>query len=211
MAELRRLGARSVPVVARGDKYVFAQLIGDVVRFLGLDEKTGPELSPEELARRLDMVLEAHLRYVKQMPESALERQLPNRPRSYRVLLHHAFQVPNAFIDAVEGAGLSYENMVSEPPADMRTTEDIARFGQKVRRRVAAWWEGLADRSGTQTVETYYGTQPLHEVLERTTWHSAQHARQMMSLLEQQGIAPDRPLGPRELQGLPVPSKLWDD
>ena len=80
-----------------------------------------------------------------------------------------------------------------------------------VRRRVAAWWEGLADRSGTQTVETYYGAQPLHEVLERTTWHSAQHARQVMSLLEQQGIAPERPLGPRELQGLPVPSKLWDD
>ena len=211
MAELRRLGARSVPVVARGDKYVFAQLIGDVVRFLGLQEKTGPELAPEELARRLDKVLEAQLRYIRQMPNSALERQLPNRPRSYRVLLHHVFQIPNAFIDAVEGAGLTYENMVSEPPADMASAEDIARFGQKVRRRVAAWWEGLADRSGKQTVETYYGTQPLHEVLERTTWHSAQHARQVMSLLEQQGIAPDRPLGPAELQGLPVPSKLWDD
>ena len=77
MAELRRLGARSVPVVARGEKYVFAQLIGDVVKFLGLQEKTGPELPAEELARRLDMVLEAHLRYVRQMPESALERELP--------------------------------------------------------------------------------------------------------------------------------------
>jgi hypothetical protein len=211
MAELRRLGARSVPVVARGDKYVFAQLVGDVVKFLGLQETTAPELSPEELARRLDAVLEAQLRYVRQMPAGALERQLPNRPRSYRVLLHHVFQIPNAFVDAVEGAGLSYENMVSEPPAEMRTTEDIARFGEQVRRRVATWWQGLADRSGTQIVETYYGRQPLHEVLERTTWHSAQHARQVMSLLEQQGIAPDRPLGARELQGLPLPSKLWDD
>lgn len=211
MAELRRLGARSVPVVARGDKYVFAQLVGDVVKFLGLQETTAPELSPEELARRLDAVLEAQLRYVRQMPAGALERQLPNRPRSYRVLLHHVFQIPNAFVDAVEGAGLSYENMVSEPPAEMRTTEDIARFGEQVRRRVATWWQGLADRSGTQTVETYYGRQPLHEVLERTTWHSAQHARQVMSLLEQQGVAPDRPLGAGELQGLPLPSKLWDD
>lgn len=210
MAELRALGARSVPVVARGDKYVFAQVIGDVVKFLGLEEKTGPELSPAELAKRLDLVLEAAQRYTRQMPEAALEQQLPNRPRSYRVLLHHVFQIPNAFIDAMEGGTLSYENLVSEPGPEMRTTDDIAAFGEQVRRRVAAWWKALADRSGTQPVETYYGTQPLHEVLERTTWHSAQHARQVMSLLEQQGIAPERPLGPSEIEGLPVPEKLWD-
>lgn len=210
MAELRALGARSVPVVARGDKYVFAQIIGDVVKFLGLEEKTGPELSPAQLAKRLDLVLQAAQRYTRQMPEAALEQQLPDRPRSYRVLLHHVFQIPNAFIDAMEGGTLSYENMVSEPGPEMRTTEDIAAFGEQVRRRVAAWWETLADRSGTQPVQTYYGTQPLHEVLERTTWHSAQHARQVMSLLEQQGVAPERPLGPGELAGLPVPEKLWD-
>jgi uncharacterized damage-inducible protein DinB len=144
------------------------------------------------------------------MPEDALERQLPERPRSYRVLLHHVFQIPNAFADAMEGGALSYENMVSEPPSDMRTTEDIARFGEEVRRRVAAWWSGLADRSGGQAVSTYYGARPMHEVLERTTWHSAQHARQVMSLLEQLGIPPDGPLGPAELQGLPLPEKLWD-
>jgi len=199
-----------VPVVARGGSFVYAQIVGDVVEFLGLDAKTGPQLLPAELVRRLDLILAAAQRYTRQMPEDALERQLPERPRSYRVLLHHVFQIPNAFIDAMEGGALSYENMVSEPPSDMRTTEDIARFGEQVRRRVAAWWERLADRSGRQTVSTYYGAQPMHEVLERTTWHSAQHARQVMSLLEQQGIPPDRPLGAAELQGLPLPEKLWD-
>lgn len=199
-----------MPVVARGGSFVYAQIVGDVVEFLGLDAKTGPQLLPAELVRRLDLILAAAQRYTRQMPEDALERQLPERPRSYRVLLHHVFQIPNAFIDAMEGGALSYENMVSEPPSDMRTTEDIARFGEQVRRRVAAWWERLADRSGRQTVSTYYGAQPMHEVLERTTWHSAQHARQVMSLLEQQGIPPDRPLGAAELQGLPLPEKLWD-
>jgi hypothetical protein len=210
MAELRRLGARSVPVVARGESFVFAQLIGDVVEFLGLDIQTGPQLSPAELVGRLDLVLAAAQRYTLQMPASAMERQLPNRPRSYRVLLHHVFQIPAAFVDAMEGAGLSYENMVAEPPADMHTPAAIAEFGGQVRLRVAAWWAGLNERSGTQPVGTYYGTQPMHEVLERTTWHSTQHVRQVASLLEQLGIAPERPLSRSELQGLPLPEKLWD-
>ena len=36
MAELRSLGARSVPVVAKGRDFVFAQVIKDVVEFLGI-------------------------------------------------------------------------------------------------------------------------------------------------------------------------------
>ena len=52
LAELRRLGARSVPVLSRGDDYVFAQNIGHVVKFLGLNEATGPVLSPDRTDRR---------------------------------------------------------------------------------------------------------------------------------------------------------------
>ncbi|HEY9532300.1 MAG TPA: NrdH-redoxin, partial [Burkholderiales bacterium] len=150
MDELRRLGARSVPVVSRGDRFVFAQLIGDVVQFLGLDVDTRPALPPAELVRRLDRVLAAAQRYTRQMRPQAMERQLPNRPRSYRVLLHHVFQIPAAFVDAMEGGTLSYENMVAEPPEDMRTPAAIVEFGGQVRRRVGAWWDGLADRSGDQ-------------------------------------------------------------
>ena len=50
--ELRRLGARSVPVLSRGDTWVFAQNLGHVVTFLGLNEVTGPALTPDELAAR---------------------------------------------------------------------------------------------------------------------------------------------------------------
>jgi hypothetical protein len=210
MDELRRLGARSVPVVSRGERFVFAQLIGDVVEFLGLDVNTRPELPPAELARRLDCVLAAAQRYTRQMPQQAMERQLPDRPRSYRVLLHHVFQIPAAFVDAMEGGTLSYENMVAGPPEEMRSPAAIVEFGGQVRRRVDAWWDGLDDRSGSQPVDTYYGTQPMHEVLERTTWHCAQHVRQVMSLLERLGIPPDRPLTREELQGLPLPEKVWD-
>ena len=69
LAELRRLGARSVPVLSRGDAFVFAQNIGHVVKFLGLNEATGPVLSPTELIARLEVFLDAAERFVPQMPD----------------------------------------------------------------------------------------------------------------------------------------------
>jgi hypothetical protein len=76
LAELRRLGARSVPVVSRGNRFVFAQVIGDVVDFLALDEQTGPALSPAELHVRYDHILETAIRLLRQMPDDRLEDQL---------------------------------------------------------------------------------------------------------------------------------------
>ena len=38
MEDLQKLGAKSVPVVSRGEKFVFAQVIRDVVEFLELDK-----------------------------------------------------------------------------------------------------------------------------------------------------------------------------
>ncbi len=47
---LKRIGAKSVPVVSKGDKYVFAQVIRDVIEFLELDDDPTSELTPKELA-----------------------------------------------------------------------------------------------------------------------------------------------------------------
>ncbi len=211
LADLRRLGARSVPVVSRGDAFVFAQSIRDVAAFLGLDALDGPELTPQQLVERLDLVLSAAQRYAPQMPEGELDTELPNRPRSYRALMHHIFRIPDAFLEMTRGEKLRYQMLVTPPPADMRTTADIAAYGETVRRGVLAWWDGHADKSCRETVPTYYGDQPLHEVLERTTWHSCPHVRQLMSLLDRLGIEPDRPLGAADLAGLPLPEKVWDE
>jgi uncharacterized damage-inducible protein DinB len=212
MEELRRLGARSVPVVSRGDRFVFAQVIRDVVEFLGLDDKTRPVLSPAELLARYDHVLETAIRLVRQMPADMFEVQLPNRPRSYRMLMHHIFQIPSAYLDTEEEGGtLSRETLGVLPPPEMRTSVAVADFGESVRRRLNNWWKRVADEDFTRPVSTYFGETSRHEMFERTVWHSTQHTRQIASLLEQAGVAPDRPLGLDDVRGLPLTEKIWDE
>jgi hypothetical protein len=212
LAELQRLGARSVPVVSKGDKFVFAQVIKDVVDFLGLDDDTAPTLSPDELKQRYDQVLGIAIAQTRQMPDSELENQLPNRPRSWLVLMHHVFQIPVAFLDMEEtGEELSYENMVGEPPADMKTSAQIAEFGDQVRARFNAWAERTSGEDFTGQVPTYFGGTTRHEMLERTVWHSTQHVRQVGSLLEQVGLKPAKAVTSAEIQGLPLTDKIWDE
>jgi hypothetical protein len=209
---LRALGARSVPVVARDGRFVYAQVIAEVVAFLGLGEAGGPALAPAALAARADVVLATAARLVRQLPDSALGNVLPNRPRSWRVLAHHVFQIPVAFLEMEEkGTRLEYEVMVAAPPDDMATGAAIANFGESVRERFALWWARAAGADFAQRVDTYIGRTSRHEMLERTVWHAAQHARQLAALLEAIGIAPDRPLGAAEIRDLPLTDRIWDE
>ena len=61
-----------------------------------------------------------------------------------------------------------------------------------------------------RAVGTFFGPATLHEVLERCTWHVAQHVRQQAMLLEGLDIAPDQPLAASDLDGLPLPAGVWD-
>jgi len=204
------LGARSVPVVSQGDKFVFAQVIKDVVDFLELPDDTAPNLSPDELKARYDRILEIAVRLVSQMPDEHLEHKLPDRPRSWRVLLHHVFQIPTSFLDMEEtGETLTYENMVAPPPDDMTTSSMIAAFGDQVRQRFNAWATATAGEDFSGRVPTYFGGTTRHEMLERTVWHSTQHVRQVAALLEQVGTTPDRPLTESDTAGLPLPKGVW--
>ncbi len=212
MQALRALGARSVPVVSRGERFVFAQVIKDVVDFLGLDEETGPALTPQALAERYDEILGRAVTLVGQMPDENLERTLPNRPRSWKVLLHHVFQIPTAFLDMEEsGEPMTYEAMVAPPPAELTTAADIAAFGERVRARFQAWWRSQRDSDFSRRIRVYFGETSRHEMLERTVWHSTQHVRQVASLLEQVDVTPAAPLTKAHIAGLPLTDRIWDE
>ena len=211
MEALRKLGARSVPVVACGDKFVFAQTLTDVVRFLDLGVQLQEGLSPEELVGKIRIVLPAAARYLRQLPDDCLDRPFRNRNRPIRSLGHHVFRIVEAFVDAArEGHELSYELIMREAAPSLRSGEDLARYGARVVAQVDAWWAGCADRGGEGKMDTYFGRHPMRVVLERTAWHPAQHTRQLILVLESLNIEPDGRLTAADLAGLPLPEKAWD-
>jgi len=210
MEELRKLGARSVPVVARGGRFVYAQTLTDVVKFLDLQIRLQERLPPQALVDKLEMVLSAAARYVRQIPQARLELAFRNRNRPIRVLAHHVFRIPEAFLEVVPAGPLDYERIMKEPGAELRTAEDVASYGDSVRERFAQWWRGYPDKKCETQMDTYFGRHSLHEVLERTVWHPAQHTRQLLLILEEIGVTPNGPLTMRDLEGLPLPEKAWD-
>jgi glutaredoxin len=212
MEELRKLGARSVPIVARGGKFVFAQTLTDVISFLNLDVRLQQRLSPEELVGKIRIVLPAAARYLRQIPAEWLDKPFRNRNRPIRALGHHVFRIVEAFLEAArDGHELTYELIMREAEPTLRSGEDIARYGAGVLARVDAWWAGCTDRGGEGMMDTYFGRHPMQVVLERTAWHPAQHARQLMLILDMLDIEPDGRLTAGDLAGLPLPDRAWDD
>lgn len=211
MKDLLAFGVKTVPVVARGSEFVFAQALEDVSRFIG-KKFASKRLPPQELVDKWLTVLRAAQRHVRQLPATRLsERAVHSRDRSIRDLAYHVYQVPDAFLQAVEN-GL--EDLTTTynapPPADVVSTRDIQKYGESVTTRIERWWSRLPDKSCRQKVKTYYGERSLHELLERCTWHSAQHARQIASVLERLQVKPDGPLSAKDYAGLPMPKGLWE-
>jgi len=212
MEELRKLGARSVPIVARGGEFVFAQTLTDVIKFLDLKVKQQETLSPEQLMQKMDLVLTAAARYIRQMPAAEMEKPFRNRNRPKRVLSHHIFRIVEGFLESMaDGKLLTYERIMLDHSGEMRTPEALARYGEGVLARAKAWWASYPDKTCRAPMEAYFGTHSVHVVLERTVWHPAQHTRQLMLILETLGIQPDRPLSAADLAGLPLPEKAWDE
>jgi glutaredoxin len=211
MQELAALGARSIPVVARGTGWVYAQSLIDVTDFLGIDAEKDARLSPAELAARVNTILAKARGFVGQLPDAVLDGPFRDSWAPPRGLAHHVFRVTEAFLDAVEQpCELGYE-LIMQGTHEVVPGQDVAGYGAQVLQRFNAWWARARDSDFTVAMDTYYGPQTLHEVLERTTWHSAQHARQLMVVIESTGATVQEPLNADDLARLPLPEKAWDD
>ena len=99
---------------------------------------------------------------------------------------------------------------MAPPPDDMETSEAIAEFGDAVLKRFKAWADKTSGEDFSIQMQTYFGATTRHEMLERTVWHSAQHARQVGSLLELAGVTPEKRMTAADIKGLPLTDKIWD-
>ena len=206
-----KYGLRKVPVLAKGDQYAFGQMLDPFAKLAGLPMPGANRLTPEQLYRKYETIFAAGQRLARQFPADRFrERVIPHRERVIRTLCYHVFRIGEAFLETWDGAEYALKIADNEPPAEMQTGDDIARYGASVWTRYEQWWAGLEDRALSRVLKTYYGDTVAHKLFERVTWHSAQHCRQLAAVLERMGIAPDRPLTPDDLAGLPLPERLWE-
>lgn len=212
-AQLLKLGVRTVPVLARDGQYIFCQNLEDVAEFVGLQGTGHTPLPPAALIAKWTVVLRAAQRYIRQIANERLnERAIDNRDRSIRLLSHHIFRIGEAFLETALDGVEYWVQLANVPPQDgtYTTGAEIVSYGDNVIERIENWWIRLDDKSCQQKVKTFYGTPPMHQLFERSTWHSAQHTRQMIAVLERFGIEPDGRLTPEDLAGLPLPEGIWE-
>jgi glutaredoxin len=209
MEKLHALGARSVPVVALGGRFTLCQSFNDVIKFLDLKTKLMDPLPPAQLVAKLDTVIQVASRIIQQFSPEQLRESFRDTSRNPANTAFHIFRVAQMGAEAANQIELKFESFGEQAPQTW-TADDLADWGSKVREQVAGWWRDEPNRDLQYLVPTYYGKRTMHDVLERTTWHAAQHTRQITLMLETYGVKPDQPLSPEDLKGLPVPDEVWD-
>jgi len=206
-AELTRLGIPAVPAVVTAQGAVHGWNPRGVAALFGVVLPDGPPMSVPELARRLDRVLDAACRVAADVAPEHLTLRHPGRDRSFRDLTFHLMRVGLSIRDAVVERRFPEAWLRERAPEGLADGPALAGYGQAVRRALAAWLRDPGVIHGD--VETYYGRQDAHELMERTVWHAAQHLRQLAALLEAAGGTPADRLTDADAAGLPLPREVW--
>ena len=93
LKDLDRLGVPSVPAVAVGDRVVHGWNPRAVAELVGVAYVEPVKLQPVELIDRLDRILAAAQRAIRQVPSEKLETKPPERDRTVRDLGYHIFRL----------------------------------------------------------------------------------------------------------------------
>ena len=207
--ELKRLGVPRVPAVAVGDRAVHGWNPAGYAELVGVDYRPAIKLSPAVLAARLDRILGATEALVRRIPDDRMEWTPPERKRPLADLGFHVFRLSLGFIEGADRATFPETVHTETAPSDLRTGDALARYGALVRARLSGWFAGAGGDEFAQVVETYWGPVVAHDLLERTTWHAAQHLRQLYILAARLNITPETPEPVDAYKDLPLPSAIW--
>ena len=176
---------------------------------LGIPYSETTKLAPAVLAQRLDIVLDTNQKLMRIVPDRHMNWRPPERNRTLRNLGYHVFRLSLAFVDGMDMGEFPESWLLDEAPDDLPDGPSIARYGALVRGRISGWFEGASPSEFQRVIKVYYGPQSGHDLLERTTWHAAQHLRQLYVLSERLQIAPPVPMPVDAFKGLPLPDALW--
>lgn len=209
LAELRSLGVPGVPAVSIDGRTVHGWNPPGYAALCGVDYRPPEKLSAAELAARLDRILAATGRLIAALPPAALAHKPAQRDRDLLNLGFHVFRLSLAFADGMDMGEFPETWLQERAPAELTDGSAVARYGALVRGRLSGWFEGAGDGEYARIIRVYYGPQTGHDLLERTTWHAAQHLRQLHVVATELGVSLPDPMPVADFEGLPMPASLW--
>lgn len=198
-----------MPALTIGDRAAHGWNPPAYAELLGIPYSETVKLAPAVLAQRLDIVLDTNQQLMRIVPDQHMNWRPPERNRTLRNLGYHVFRLSLAFVDGMDMGEFPESWLLDEAPDDLTDGPSIARYGALVRGRVTGWFEGASPSEFRRVIKVYYGPQSGHDLLERTTWHAAQHLRQLYVLADRLEIKPPVPLPVETFKGLPLPDALW--
>lgn len=179
--------------------------LSNIAQLLDLDFDPSPTLVPERLLERLNRFLRAIEEIAPQISTDVLRKKIPGRDRTVLQLIHHTVDVASSF---TAGREASEPDKISDNSSTDRLNS-LASLSRKIQFTLASLQATTTDWQST--TETKHGRQTMHQVLERCTWHVAQHMRQLEHFCGkwQQTVRgwPSR----IDYEHLPLPENVWDD
>src|SRR5262249_57490203 len=126
--DLEPFGVPRVPATIVGGRAVHGWNPKALAELVGVPYAEHKQLTPPELAQRLDLVLAATQRALRQIPREHLGMKAPGRNRTVRQLGFHVFRLSAAFVDTREQGHLSENTFEESPPSEMADGEAIAAY-----------------------------------------------------------------------------------
>jgi hypothetical protein len=148
----------------------------------------------DELARRLDGILEAAQALLSALPADALARVPGLRDLGYQV-----FRGALACIEAIDGGRLDPTWLEEAAPASLDDGRALARFGALGRARLAGWFEGAGRDEFGRAVATAEGSRSGHELLAQAVRRASADVRRLYVVAGTQGASAP-PLPPEILR-----------
>ncbi len=207
--DLKRFDIPRVPAIIFGDRAVHGWNPKGYAELLGVDYNPDVKLAPPVLATRLDRILGSAEALLRAMPDAHIEWTPPERKRPIADLGFHVFRLSLGFVEGMDTLEYPASVHAELAPAELRSGDGLARYGALVRARISGWFQGAGADEWTRTVEAYWGPIGAHDFLERTTWHAAQHLRQLYVLAERLGVKAPSPEPVDAYKDLPLPKALW--
>lgn len=232
-------GIRSVPVVARGNRYVPAGELEQIDALFGWAPETTTLLPIEGLVERAAGTLEAAIRFARQLPTDHYDEVIPGqegfagpwvlpdgstlrRVDGTTFIPHHTYR---GLVEHLVGHGVKFAYLVRHPDTDLfaelatlvplgEPSADATMSSTLAQLRasiddIRAWWRGTSGGDLTRIVKTHRGPQTLHRLLHAQTYSCVQHTRQLQDVLGILSIDPDRPLTDAHNAGLAMPERIW--